>query len=247
MDFIQGLSPTESKSLWDPLFLRYTSGSNSKEEKFEFDFNLDSETFHNIVQQRSRFSYMNHLQILIEITFKNFVFEHKKNNQPTPMIWDFIKTVSPSLFLVMTRKMKAKKENIDDKERIHKSVLIEFFKSRINKQIDLVISTGNDYAENKRTYSSKLERLTKSSLFVWRFDLPNNDKNNELVRFRIAKNKIIEFNTTILEFPLEVKMPSYIILRKTHETYIIQELKNVNIVKVICNIIAGYCRLYTIN
>ena len=239
MEFINNLKKGEAQTLWDPLFLLYTSGSNSKDEKFDFNFKINADSFHTMAQNRTRFNYMNHLQISIEIAFQNYIWEQKKFMNLTPKIWDFINICSPSLFLAVVKKMKEKNEKLNDLDRIKKSVLYEYFSSRINKQIDIIRTGAADYDE---MYSSKLERLTKSSLFVWRFDLPRNDIGNELVRFRIAKNKIIEFNAAT--FPLQIKMPTQILMQKTYKKFIVQSLANVNIANDICKIITGYCRIY---
>jgi hypothetical protein len=240
MEFIDLLSTKDAKELWKPWFFRYSAGY--EKETFDFNFSVMNSSNKRITNERRNYQYMNSLQILLEIGFSNFKYENtekpKKKNKIE--MWHFIAQCCPAMFEAIVAKMKFHKEKSDDMKNIKKSIVVEYFAKKVNKQIDLRKKNDTVF----ETYCSKLHKISKTALYAWRFDLPDNDINNELVRFRIAADRIVEYGTSDTEFPLEIVCPTVLNMRKTYDKFVKQSLKNVKIPTDLCTIIASYITIY---
>lgn len=155
-----------------------------------------------------------------------------------PNMYHFISSVAPEVFNEIILTMK---HNID-KRNIQKSLICKWLSLKVDKHISVRCVNSHGYRIAKIL---KLERVTKTTAYVWRFDLPDGDNSNILVRFHISRERIYEYG-----FPnrwdggMIIETPSQYILSRVYDKHVTEALQeNTSLLKDIVKIVISLLSL----
>lgn len=173
----------------------------------------------------------------------NYFFScYKKQQKPAkPYMYQFVAAVAPEVFNYVAMAMKQKIDNNNDKKNLQKSLLQKWLASKVDKRVSVICMNIHGMRINKVL---KLERVTKTTVYIWRFDLPAGDDVNVLVRFNICRDSVYEngFKNPGLGGMI-VKWPSPAVLARIYKKTTAEELQeNTPLSKNIVKLVVGFLK-----